>query len=216
MLFALLFHETVLSWIPFLLATNDIIHAPNRWMRVLSSIHDSFPSSQTVRVRHTTDKTGGAEERILWICGGHPAWCSVQLQRTTENTSRAMPIPSMDRGLPEPLQIIAVVWVVIFDAATSQVIHRNYHAFVSRLSWKEKRSQQNVIIVIVTQPNVFILYNRTFQLKLFPSRCLFNPHRHSELVWIEFVRPGVPDFQIHLNVPAGNVAGRIITNTPSL
>jgi hypothetical protein len=29
------------------------------------------------------------------------------------------------------------------------------------------------------------------------------------------VRPGVPDCQIHLNVPAGNVAGRIITNAPS-
>ena len=29
------------------------------------------------------------------------------------------------------------------------------------------------------------------------------------------MRPGVPDCQIHLNVPAGNVAGRIITNAPS-
>jgi hypothetical protein len=168
------------------------------------SHHLKLSESDTQRI-----KPGGPKNEFCGFVGG------IQ-QRTTENTSRAMPIPSMDRGLPEPLQIIAVVWVVIFEAATSQVIHRNYHAFVTRLSWKEKRSQQNVIIVILPPPNVLMLYNRTFQLKLFPSRCLFNPHRHSELVWIEFVRPGVPDFQIHLNVSAGNVAGRIITNTPSL
>lgn len=101
---------------------------------ITRSHHLKLSESDTQRI-----KPEGAEERILWICGGHPSWCSVQqLQRTTENTSRAMPIPSMDRGLPEPLQTIAVVRAVKFEAATSQVIQHNYHTFVSRFFVERK------------------------------------------------------------------------------